>query len=68
MTHKFKAGQHVYFHPAKMSMEVTSQRFTIVRTLPVERGEVTYRIKCTAENFERVAKESELSRKLQDSP
>jgi len=33
----------------------------IVRLLPVENGDVLYRIKSKGEAFERVAKESELS-------
>ena len=36
----------------------------IVRLLPVENGDVLYRIKSKGEAFERVAKESELSRRV----
>lgn len=61
-THRYKAGQDVYFSPPRGALQVASQRFKILRTLPVEGGEVQYRIKSAAENFERVAKESELSR------
>jgi hypothetical protein len=65
--HKYKAGQDVYFSPPKGAVQVASQRYRILRLLPLESGEVRYRIKSTAEHFERVAKESELSRSQQDS-
>lgn len=58
--HKFKVGQEVFFHPAKLSMPALSHRYKILRQLPVEGGELTYRIKAAVEQFERVARESEL--------
>lgn len=60
--HKYKVGQEVYFHPAKFGVPAASQKYKILRRLPSEGGEVTYRIKAAAEQFERVAKESELTR------
>lgn len=64
--HKFKVGQEVYFHPAKFSMPAAAQRYKILRQLPTEGGEAKYRIKASAEQFERVAKESELSKTIGD--
>ncbi len=60
--HKYKAGQDVYFNPPKGAVLGSSQRYRILRLLPVEGGEVRYRIKSAAEEFERVARESELAR------
>lgn len=60
LPHKFKTGQDVYFSAGKGSLLGVSSRYKIVRQLPVEGGEIRYRIKSQAESFERVAKESEL--------
>ena len=43
-----------------MSALVGAHDCKIIRQLPIEDGVNLYRIKCVAENFERVAKESEL--------
>jgi hypothetical protein len=59
---KFKIGQTVTFRePHRQYRECK-----IIRLLPVEGGSYLYRIKCFAENFERVAKESELALKSPD--
>lgn len=63
MSHKFKIGQEVSFTPAKLSMPTSSGKFTVVRRLPLEGGEYTYRIKSVAELFERVARESEIAKR-----
>ena len=63
MAHKFKVGQQVDFAPGKTSLAAASQRYEIVRQLPVENGQYQYRIKCKAETFERSAAESELTRR-----
>jgi hypothetical protein len=60
--HKFKVGQIVDFTPSRPSVPASGRRCQIVRLLPAESGELQYRIKCKSENFERVVKESELSR------
>ena len=59
--HRYRMGQDVIYHPARRST-LTLARYKIVRLLPLEDGELKYRIKATEENFERVAKESELTR------
>jgi len=39
------------------------RQYEIVRLLPIESGELLYRVKSKGEAFERVAKETELSRR-----
>jgi hypothetical protein len=60
-SHRYKAGQDVFYHPPKGAL-VGPSRYRILRLLPLENGEVKYRIKSAGESFERVAKESELTR------
>ena len=59
--YKFSTGQEVFYHPPRRSPLAVSL-FTVLKRLPVEDGERKYRIKAAQENFERVAKESELTR------
>ena len=62
MTHKYSAGQHVYFSPPFM-ITAARGKYTIVRPLPIENdNKITYRVKSMAENFERIAEEHQLSR------
>jgi hypothetical protein len=58
---KYKVGQNVRFRPNHMSSLVGAQDCKIMRLLPAEDGGYLYRIKCAAENVERVANESELA-------
>jgi len=62
--HKFKVGQLVDFVSPRSGAPASGRQYEIVRLLPVENGDVLYRIKSKGEPFERVAKESELSRRL----
>ncbi len=62
MTHKFKVGQTVYFTPGRGTMLASGQAYEVVRCLPRDGGQYQYRIKCKAEAFERLARESELGR------
>jgi hypothetical protein len=62
--HKFKVGQLVNFVSPRSGAPATGRQYEIVRLLPVENGDVLYRIKSKGEPFERVAKESELSRRV----
>ena len=59
--HKFRIGQEVVFEPAKLSMPALRTTYKVTRQLPPEGGENTYRIKSAAEQYERVAKESQLT-------
>ena len=60
-SHKYKVGQRVRFRPTHMSALVGAQDCKIIRQLPVQDGAYLYRIKCGAENVERVAREGELA-------
>jgi hypothetical protein len=61
--HKFKVGQLVNFAPARSGMPTSGRQYEVVRLLPAESGELQYRVKCKGDTFERVAKESELTRR-----
>ena len=61
--HKFKVGQLVDFAPSQRGMAPSGRPYEIVRLLPAEAGELQYRVKSKSESFERVVKESELSRR-----
>jgi len=62
--HKFKIGAMVFFHPKKSGFPVNAPpgSYQITRRLPATDGEFQYVIKSTYEDYERIAKESELSR------
>ncbi len=62
--HKYKIGQTVEFIASRSRVSTGGRRYEILRLLPVEAGEVLYRVKCKDEPFERIAKESELSRRV----
>jgi hypothetical protein len=61
--HKFKVGQLVDFAPSRLGTAASGRLYEIIRRLPAEAGELQYRVKSKSESFERVAKESELSRR-----
>jgi hypothetical protein len=61
--HKFKVGQLVDFAPSRLGMPTSGRQYEVVRQLPAEAGEFQYRVKSRGETFERMAKESELSRR-----
>lgn len=58
---KFQVGEMVDFFPGRATIPASVRAYTIVRLMPLERGERQYRIKTIAEQFERIAKESELT-------
>lgn len=61
MTHSFSIGQRVFFTP-QFHGGGASGTYEIVRLLPIENdARVNYRIRNMAENFERIAEESQLS-------
>jgi len=64
-SHKFKVGEAVAFHPARLAMPASPHEYKIVRLLPAEGGDPLYRIRSAAEPFDRVAKERELSHMTQ---
>jgi len=59
--HRFKVGQRVNFRPARIELPASIRQYVIVRLLPSEEGQMLYRIKSPSENFERVAREDQLS-------
>lgn len=61
--HRFKVGQLVDFAPGRVGVPASSAKYTIIKQLPFEDGQPQYRIKASTENFERVAKESQLTRR-----
>ena len=62
-SHKFKVGQSVNFTPGRTVMAPSSREYKVVRLLPPEDGQNLYRIKGVSETFERMARESDLSKK-----
>ena len=62
MSYKYSAGQDVYYEP-QFGNDAARGVYKIVRQLPIERDQrLSYRIKSTAELFERIAHEHQLSR------
>ena len=61
--HRYKVGQLVDFSPARPGVPTSGQQYQIVQPLPAEGGEFLYRVKSKSEAFERIAKESELTRR-----
>lgn len=60
-THKFKIGETVELRPGRLDPNVPRGLYRIERLLPVESGNVQYRVKYTADGHERVVTESHLS-------
>lgn len=67
-SHRFKVGQAVAFSPGRRSLPAAPSQYRIARLMPSDSGENWYRVKCTAEPFERTARETELSYKLGHDP
>jgi hypothetical protein len=63
-SHRFKVGQFVDFAPGRVGLPASSGKYTIVKLLPLQDGQPQYRIKSTAETFERMASEGQLTRRL----
>lgn len=61
--HKYKIGQTVSYSPGRSAMAASSREYKIIRLLPPEDGQNLYRIKGISETFERMARESDLSKK-----
>jgi hypothetical protein len=60
--HRFKVGQRVGLFPRNMQMPGAGE-YKIMMLLPPTEGENQYRVKGSAEPFERVVKESDLIRR-----
>jgi hypothetical protein len=62
MAHKYNIGALVHFDGGTLSAAARGT-YKVMRQLPVENdNRLTYRIKSTAENFERIAEEHQLRR------
>jgi hypothetical protein len=62
MSHKYSNGQNVYYEP-QFGNNASRGTYKIVRQLPIENDRrLSYRIKSTAETFERIAEEHQLTR------
>ena len=61
-THRFSVGQTVRFTAGPFGRFGASGSYKVLKLLPVDGDEHTYRIKSASEAFERVAKESQLDR------
>lgn len=57
--HKFKIGERVIYHSPRNGAPPAV--FTVLRLMPVEGRDITYRVKSTEIGTERVARESDLS-------
>jgi hypothetical protein len=60
---KFKVGQVVDFNPVRAAVAASAREYKVLKLMPRESGEQQYRIKTIAELFDRIAKESELSKR-----
>ena len=64
--YKFRIGQLVYFHPkgtGRSQVDAVPGPYQITKRLPAaEDGECQYEIRNTLEDYNRVARESELTR------
>lgn len=60
--HKYKVGQSVSFMSGPFGRASTNDIYTVTQLLPFEGDDQQYRIKSANEPYERVVKESYLSR------
>src|ERR1700688_2316956 len=61
-THKYQVGETVCFTSPTFGRAAATGSYTVVKLLPSEGDDYQYRIKSSGEDFERVAKESQLDR------
>lgn len=59
--HKYKIGQMLDYKPHRASGYGRSGKCKVISLVPREGELPQYRVRCTAENFERVVWESQLS-------
>jgi hypothetical protein len=58
--HKYRVGEKVNFD-ARMQVGAAAGEYEVLRLLPVEAGQLQYRIKSALERSERVVQEHQLS-------
>jgi hypothetical protein len=62
MSHKFKIGQTVNYHPKDRMLSMARGSYTVAGLMPALDGQQPeYRIRHSSEEFERIAFENELS-------
>lgn len=61
--HKFRIGEIVFLTPS-LDRNVPGGAYVVTRQLPEQHGEFEYRIRSVHEPHERVARESELKKKM----
>lgn len=61
LKHKFLVGETVLFTASNVARPAASGTYEVIRLLPTDGDDCQYRIKNSAEAFERVAKESQLA-------
>jgi hypothetical protein len=61
MPHKFQVGQTVQLVGGRRHVTTSALAYKVVRQLPEDGGERSYRIKSAHETFERVVTESQLA-------
>jgi hypothetical protein len=61
LTHKFKIGQIVYLKPF-LTKNIPGGVYVITKRLPERNGEFEYRVRSGDELYERVVRESELTK------
>ena len=61
LKHKFTVGEAVYFTASNVARPAAIGTYEVIRLLPTDGDDCQYRIKHSAEAFERVAKESQLA-------
>jgi hypothetical protein len=62
--HRFEIGQGVYYRPkrSRSALHATVGPYQITKRVPSTGGEFKYTIRSPNEDYERIAKESELTR------
>lgn len=61
LKHKFIVGETVLFTASNVARPAARGTYEVIRQLPTDGDDFQYRIKNSAEAFERVAKESQLA-------
>ncbi len=67
MNAKFKVGQVVDFNPVRAAVPASIREYKILKLMPRGSGEQQYQIKSITEVFDRIANETELSKRSSHS-
>jgi len=61
LKHKYGVGENVYFTASNVARPAATGAYEVISLLPTDGDDCQYRIRNSAEAFERVAKESQLA-------